>query len=179
MATTKGTAGKTLIWKTIANLFFGSDKHFHTSAKGMEGERKVGKLLKQLPEGWRVWHDLDIGGENVDHIVASAKGVFILEAKNYSGSVLATPKGLYSHGSKTPSKIVAQVWRQTYKLNDLLGGQFVFPVLVFTGEVKGDKAKGIPCVMLESLLSYLRERENVLSYEDAKKSFATLDKLTK
>jgi hypothetical protein len=79
----------------------------------------------------------------------------------------------------TPSRIVAQVWRQTYKLNDLLGGQFVFPVLVFMGEVKGDKAKGIPCVMPKSLLGYLRERENVLSYDDARKLFATLDNLTK
>jgi hypothetical protein len=179
MAKVQGTAGKTLIWKTLGNLFFGSEKQFQASAKGMEGERKVGKLLNQLPEGWRVWHDLDVGGENLDHVVASAKGVFIIEAKNYSGSVLATPKGLYSHGSKTPSKIVAQVWRQTYKLNDLLGGQFVFPVLVFLGEVKGDNAKGIPCVTLEGLLAYLRERENVLSYDDARKLFATLDKLTK
>jgi hypothetical protein len=179
MAKIQGTAGKTLIWKTIGNLFFGSEKQFQTSAKGMEGERKVGKVLKQLPEGWRVWHDLDIGGENIDHVVASAKGVFIIEAKNYSGSVLATSKGLYSHGGKTPSKIVAQVWRQTYKLNDLLGGQFVFPVLVFLGDVKGEKAKGVPCLMLESLPSYLRERENVLSYDDARKLFTTLDKQTK
>jgi Domain of unknown function (DUF4158)/Nuclease-related domain len=172
-------AGKSLIFKTVKNLFLGSDKQFQTSAKGMAGERKVGKVLKQLPEGWRVWHDLDIGGENIDHVVASAKGVFIIEAKNYSGSVLATPKGLYSHGNKTPSKIVTQAWRQTFKLNDHLGGQFVFPVLVFMGEVKGDKAKGIPCVRLEVLLPYLRDQKNVLSYDDARRLFATLDRLTK
>jgi Nuclease-related domain len=179
MAKIQGTAGKTLIWKTIGNLFFGSEKQFQTAAKGMEGERKTGKVLKQLPEGWRVWHDLNISGENIDHVVASAKGVFIIEAKNYSGSVLATPKGLYSHGHKTPSDVTRQVWRQTYKLNKLLGGQFVFPVLVFMNDVNGEKAQGVPCLMLEELLGYLREKGNVLSYAQAKKSFATLNHLTK
>lgn len=55
----------------------------------------------------------------------------------------------------------------------------MFAVLVFVGEVKGDKAQGIPCLTLESLLSYLREQKNVLSYEQAKKSFEVLDALTR
>jgi hypothetical protein len=71
-------------------------------------------------------------------------------AKKFGGAC----DGLYSHGSKTPSKIVAQVWRQTYKLNNLLGGQFVFPVLVFMGEVRGNKAKGVPRVTLEGILGH-------------------------
>jgi Nuclease-related domain len=179
MSKIQGTAGKTLIWKTIGNLFFGSEKQFQTAAKGMEGERKVGKVLKQLPEGWRVWHDLNIGDENIDHVVASAKGVFIVEAKNYSDSLLATPKGLYSHGNKKPSDVTRQVGRQVYKLNELLQDQFAFPVLVFVNEVRGEKAQGIPCLTLEGLLPYLRNQKNVLSYEQAKKSFATLDDLTR
>ena len=98
MAIVRGTAGKSL--KT---MLFGSDKDFHAASKGMQCERRVGKELKKLPEGWRVWHDPDIDGENLDHVVASAKGVFVVEAKNYAGSVLATPKGLYTHGRKTPN----------------------------------------------------------------------------
>ena len=180
MATVKGTAGKTLIVKSLKTMLFGAGNDFHAASKGMQGERLVGRELKKLPEGWRVWHDLDIGGENLDHVVASAKGVFVVEAKNYAGSVLATPKGLYTHGQKTPNdKVTKQVWRQVYKLNDLLEGQFVTPLLVFTGEVKGHKAKGVSCVTLEQLVPFLREHESRLSYEDARRLFGTLDSLTK
>jgi impB/mucB/samB family C-terminal domain len=62
-----------------------------------------------------------------------------------------TPKGLYRHGNQRPSDITQQVWRETHKLNDRLQGQFVFPLLVFMGEVTGEKAKGIPCPTLEDL----------------------------
>jgi len=36
--------------------------------KGYVGEVTVGRSLEQLPTGWRVFHDLDLGGENVDHL---------------------------------------------------------------------------------------------------------------
>ena len=160
-------------------MFFGSQRDFESYSKGMEGERKVGRMLRQLPEGWRVWHDLSIGKENIDHLVVGAKGVFIIEAKNYSGTVLATPKGLYSHGSKEASKITTQVWRQVYTLREQLGGQYIFPVLVFLGEIKGDKAKGIPCLRLEQLIPYLRDRQNILSYSQARELFTHLDTITR
>lgn len=180
MAIVRGTAGKTLIGKSLKTMLFGSDKNFHAASKGMQGERRVGKELKKLPEGWRIWHDLNIGGENIDHVVASAKGVFVVEAKNYAGSVLATPKGLYTHGQKRPNdKVTKQVWRQVYKLNNLLEGQFVMPVLGFTGEVKGHRAKGVSCMALEHLVPFLREHDNGLSYMQARRLFATLDALTK
>ena len=138
MAKHKGTAGKTLIGKSLVNLFFGSNQAFDRATKGMQGERRLGRELHKLPDGWRVWHDLDLGGENIDHVVASAKGVFVVEVKNYSGSVLATPKALYTHGNKKPNDdVTRQVWRQVHKLKEQLGGQYIKPLLVFLGEVKG------------------------------------------
>ena len=105
---------------------------------------------------------------------------FVVEAKNYAGSVLATPKGLYTHRQKAPNdKVTKQVWRQVYKLNNLLEGQFVTPVLVFTGEVKGRKAKGVSCMNLKHLVPFLREHDNKLSYTQARRLFATLEALTK
>ena len=161
-------------------MLFGSDRAFDMATKGMQGERRVGKELAKLPDGWRIWHDLDSGGENIDHVIASAKGVFVVEAKNYAGSVLATPKGLYTHRQKAPNdKVTKQVWRQVYKLNDLLEGQFVMPVLIFTGEVKGRESKGVCCMALAHLVPFLREQKNSLSYEEARRLFATLDALTK
>lgn len=180
MAKIRGMAAKTLVRQSLKAMLFGSDKAFDMATKGMAGERQVARVLKDLPDGWRVWHDVDIDGENIDHVVASSKGVFVIEVKNYSGSVLATPKGLFTHGGKSAkNKVTSQVWRQVYKLNDLLQGQFIKPVLVFLNDVKGDRAAKIPCVQKDDLLSYLRAQRSVLSYADAKELFATLDGLTK
>jgi Nuclease-related domain len=180
MALIKGMAGKTLVKKSLLQIFIGSDTNYNMALAGMAGERKAGKVLKQLPEGWRVWHDLDIGVENINHLVASAKGVFIIEVKNYSGSVLATPKGLYTHGNQDPNdKVTFQGWRQVYKLRELLPGQFIHPILVFLDDVKGEKAKGIPCVHIDNLMNYLRSQKNVLSYDKARGLFDTLDSITK
>lgn len=187
MAKIKGIAGKTLIRKGLRSMFFGSEREFDTVTKGMQGERQLGKVLKRLPDGWRVWHDLDLGGENIDHVVASAKGVFVVEVKNYQGAVLALPGGLYSHGNKTPNtKVTAQVWRQVYKLREHLGDQWVHPLLVFLGGVNAPEGtagiplcRKIPCLTLEQLVPYLRERENMLPYAEARTLFDTLDSLTK
>ena len=187
MAKTKGTAGKTLIGKSLKAMFFGSNRQFNAATKGMQGERHLGKELNKLPEGWRVWHDLDIGGENIDHLVASAKGVFIVEVKNYRGKVLSLPSALYTHGNKKPNyEVTNQVWRQVNKLKPVLNGQYITPLLVFINGVKTSKGyTGIPqtkkvaCLELPQLIPYLREGENVLSYTEAKELFDALDQLTK
>ena len=185
MAKIKGTAGKTLIFKFLKTLFFGSDKAFDMASKGMDGERKVGKILKELPDGWRVWHDLDIGGENIDHLVASAKGIFIIEVKNYKGSVLATSGGIYTHNRKKPNKkISAQVMRQVYTLKEKIDATFISPVMVFSGKINRNgnskKSRGVTCLELAELLPYLHSlKKNYLSYEKAKQFFDKLDEMTK
>ena len=153
----------------------------------MCGERLLGKELARLPVGWRVWHDLDLETDNIDHVVASAKGVFIVEVKNYKGTVLSLPNALYTHGRKEPNDdVTKQVWRQTFKLNEHLKGQRVTPLLVFVNGVKCKKGysgipktENIPCLGLEQLVPYLRDQKNVLPYPQAMKLFNTLDKLTK
>jgi glutaredoxin-related protein len=180
MAQVNGIAAKTLIKKSLVQLLVSSDKSYNMALAGIAGERKASRVLKQLPDGWRVWHDLKLDGENIDHLVASSKGLFIIEVKNYAGSVLATPQGLYTHRNKEPNdKVTAQVWRQVYRLKALLKGHPIQPILVFIDEVKGDKARGIPCLHINDLMAYLRLRDNVLSYEQAKHLFEMFDEITK
>ena len=185
MAKEKGIAGKSLIGRSLKAVF-SSEKDFHAATKGLRGERLLGKELKKLPEGWRVWHDLDLKSENIDHVVASAKGVFVVEVKNYKGKVLSLPNALHTHNRKEPNtEVTAQVWRQTFKLNKHLKGQRVTPLLVFVQGVNRKesfagipKTKSIPCLGLERLVPYLREQKNVLPFGTALSLFNTLDKLT-
>ncbi|MDX2007291.1 MAG: nuclease-related domain-containing protein [Meiothermus sp.] len=67
---------------------------FGAELQGYVGEAAVSEVLKRLPDDWRIVSDLEIGGENVDHLAIGPAGAFSLEVKNYSGKVIATPNGL-------------------------------------------------------------------------------------
>lgn len=58
--------------------------------KGWYGEWVVRKRLKRLPTNYTVFHDLyipngDRGLTQVDHIVTSENGLFVIETKHYNG----------------------------------------------------------------------------------------------
>lgn len=60
--------------------------------KGKVGEFVVSRLLAGLGQGWEVLNDLTFvmpDGETtqIDHVVVSCKGVFVIETKNFQGSI--------------------------------------------------------------------------------------------
>lgn len=133
--------------------------------KGYQGEAQMGQALEKLPNGWRVFHDLDLGGENVDHLVVGPGGVFNLEVKNYSGKVIATPKGLWNNG-KRQDKIVKQAWRQSHKLRELLGVEVV-PILVFVGdELEGNQVGKLMVMRPKLAVEYLQTLPKTWEYKE-------------
>jgi hypothetical protein len=53
--------------------------------QGRDGERLVGEFLERLREtGAVVFHDIVAGSFNIDHVVISEKGVFVIETKTFS-----------------------------------------------------------------------------------------------
>jgi hypothetical protein len=70
--------------------------------KGANGEQKVVAALSQLDSsGYRSFHDLVIdtrgGTTQIDHVVASKFGIFVLETKRYSGTIFAGADDPYWH----------------------------------------------------------------------------------
>jgi len=57
--------------------------------KGVRGEKMVVNFLQELDDSWWLINDVKITkkGGNIDHILVSPKGVFVLETKNYEGSI--------------------------------------------------------------------------------------------
>ncbi|MCH1928547.1 NERD domain-containing protein, partial [Shewanella sp. C31] len=49
------------------------------TTRGYLGEAHVGRFRAELPSTWRVFHDVDLGGENADHVVVGPPGVFNVE----------------------------------------------------------------------------------------------------
>jgi hypothetical protein len=150
-----------------------------TSAVGLIGDVRVMRALNAL-DGWRVWHNLNLGDEVVRHVLGSPKGFFMVEVKAFRSPVRATPKGLSLNGEAEPDQeIVHQLWQQAYRLKELIGGQHVQPVMVCISELEGEEAKGVPCLRLGNLVTYLRSQREVLRYEKARAVFAVLDALSK
>lgn len=60
--------------------------------KGWAGEHTVARKLKRLPHGYIVFNDLLLptpgrGSTQIDHIVISEYGIFVIETKNYTGII--------------------------------------------------------------------------------------------
>lgn len=119
------------------------------------GEAAVSEVLKRLPDDWRIVSDLEIGGENVDHLAIGPAGAFSIEVKNYSGKVIATPNGLWNKGERH-DKIVRQAWRQSHKLHRLLGVQ-VEPILVFLcDDLQGGRVGRLKVMRPYAVVDYLQ-----------------------
>ena len=55
---------------------------------GAEGERMAEKALRPLERaGWRVFHDVQNGKGNYDHIAVGPAGIYLLDSKNLQGVV--------------------------------------------------------------------------------------------
>lgn len=71
-------------------------------AAGAEGERRVADSLASLERfGWAMLHDVrwpDRARANVDHIAIGPGGVFVIDAKNWSGDVRVTPTAVRQNG---------------------------------------------------------------------------------
>jgi hypothetical protein len=156
---------------------FSEDKEMrdavHAKSKGYVGERVVGQLLAGLPDSFQVFNDVDLDGENVDHVVVGVTGVFSVEVKNYKGQVVARPNGLYVNGYRQ-DRIVRQAWRQAHKLKARLGLE-VQPVLVFVGtSVEGEAAGKLPVLTPDKLLGFIKDRPRVLGYAKAREALQKL-----
>jgi hypothetical protein len=68
--------------------------------RGAQGERRTARLLDRLVcDGYVVFHDLAVPGSpaNVDHLVIGPSGVFMIDSKQWSGSVHQDADGLAWH----------------------------------------------------------------------------------
>jgi hypothetical protein len=100
-------------------------------AVGSNGESLLGKQLNGLrDDGIAVLHDRRIPGSraNIDHIAISPSGVFVVDAKNYTGRVrLVDRGGFFAHdyrlyvGSRDRTKLVAGLDAQTAAARAALG----------------------------------------------------------
>lgn len=78
--------------------------------RGAQGEAEVGRVLAALPREWEVLHDLAWPGRpraNIDHIVVGPGGIFIIDAKNWSGDIEIKDQVLTQNGRRREEAVVS------------------------------------------------------------------------
>ncbi len=171
-----------------------TSKRFRIYKAGVKGENVVGKLLSDLPKDYLVVRNAVITYEGrsseIDHIVISEKGVIIIEAKHYSGTVEGDISDKYWHKTKisrghneyskrfyNPVKqLGTQIHRLAYFLRENGINVFVEGAVCFTDgtrlEIDGGK-KGIGIFSIPGdkarFLKYITDRKKTLSASDVEK----------
>lgn len=140
--------------------------------KGAAGERVVQEMLAQLPPEWAVFHDLHWPGRaraNIDHLVVGPCGVFVIDAKNWSGS-LQIRNGVLRQNGYRRDAVVDSAREAAVAVASLAGPlteSTVTPILCFTGEaaVEGTQSGVILC-SASNLVKMLLERPVALTPEE-------------
>ena len=151
--------------------------------KGKIGEQKVAKAIGPTIEGQRyVFNNYilskDGKSHQIDHIVINARGVFVIETKNYSGAVFG------SDGDKTWTLVYGKIKYKKYnpvrqnlthakKIRDILTGIPIYSLVVLVqNNTRHIKAQGV--IPLKDLDLYLYTGQKVLSPEQMHDAYKKL-----
>jgi hypothetical protein len=149
---------------------------------GRDGERIVGEYLDALREdGHRIFHDLLGDNFNLDHVIVSTKGIFVIETKTYSKPVKGDDKIRYDGeqitiaGRKPMKDALVEVTAAANWLRKILkestGKDYsIKPVVVFPGwfvETKEDAWKYALWVMNpKALKTFINKEKDKISHDD-------------
>ncbi|WP_210428927.1 nuclease-related domain-containing protein [Nocardioides eburneiflavus] len=142
--------------------------------RGAEGEVAVARALEALPDGWVVLHDLAWPGRkraNIDHVVVGPGGVFVVDAKNWSGRVEIRDQVLMQNGRRREPAVVSAA-------EAAIGLQSIVPppascmgVLCFVhDDPLTGWARDVMVCSTSNVATMLLSRPSVLSAEDVRRS---------
>jgi len=151
-------------------LRFRPSEQARTWQRGAHGERRTARLLDRLTrDGYVVFHDLAVAGSpaNVDHLVIGRSGVFVIDSKQWTGSVHQSADGLVWHNHYPLDRTLETVRWETAAVSRLLGTRAAALLCVHGARVHrgGLNAQGVAIVPAAQLRDALGV-ERVLSDAD-------------
>jgi hypothetical protein len=133
--------------------------------RGAHGERHTARLLDRLTrDGFVVFHDLAVPGNtsaNVDHLVIGPTGVFVIDSKQWTGSVHQGGDGLAWHNHYRLDRTLETARWEAETLGRLLGTRIAALLCVHGAHVHGGgmDTRGVAIVsahLLRGALGYDR-----------------------
>jgi hypothetical protein len=145
-------------------LRFRPSEQVRTWQRGAAGERHTAQLLRRLTrDGYVVFHDLAVPDSpaNVDHLVIGPTGVFVIDSKQWTGSVHQGADGLAWHNHYRLDRTLETVRWEAETIGRLLGARTAALLCVQGAHVHGGglHAQGVaivPAHLLRSALGYDR-----------------------
>ncbi|MEZ5009321.1 MAG: nuclease-related domain-containing protein [Chitinophagales bacterium] len=138
-----------LILSVLSILFFVFKISYLPKIKGSLGEYSVEKTLNRLnKKDYIVYNDIYLKNmgytSQIDHLVLSIYGIFVIETKNYKGWIFGNDKSKYWTQTlyKRKFKIynpVRQNWAHVScikRISNELNYSNYIPIIVFTGSAK-------------------------------------------
>jgi hypothetical protein len=169
-----------LIGKWATDKIDAIDRERWAWRKGAVGEALVAAALRVLPDEFVVVNDVSKTLSNIDHVVVGPSGVFVVDAKNWTGTVEADGKGellLNGRPLQQPAikRTLGAVMDFQGKLKALTERDyFVRGLIVFpTAYVKANSGstRQIHCLRSERVAAYIQDHTfaNKLSVDDVER----------
>lgn len=101
-----------VLFMALTIYFFSKSNHY---MKGKTGEDATENALEQLDNNYYLINDVNLNGSygNTDHIVLGPNGIFVIESKNYDGTIICNGDEWHRHydASLTMSMKGNMYWR--------------------------------------------------------------------
>lgn len=151
--------------------------------KGSIGERKVAKILKSLPEPeYRVLNNVMLttsdGTTQIDHVVVSVYGIFVIETKNYKGWIRGKEysdtwtQNIYGHKYKLKNPM-HQNYGHVKALQQLLG----IPEELFVSIVAFSTKATLKVKTKQKLIYFSELKRTIKEYSEHRIAQESLDEL--
>jgi hypothetical protein len=132
--------------------------------RGAHGERRTARLLDRLTrDGYVIFHDLAVPGSpaNLDHLVIGPTGLFVIDSKQWTGSIHQSADGLAWHNHYPLDRTLAMVRWEATAVGRLLGTRVATLLCVHGAHIQGGglHAQGVaivPAHLLRNALGYDR-----------------------
>jgi hypothetical protein len=170
--------------------FFGARRVIRSLQLGINGEKSVGQCLEDLRrEGCQILHDVPGDHFNIDHIIVSPHGLFVVETKTLSKPVQGQPtvkfdgERILINGSEPDRSPVRQALAQRGWVKDFLQQRTarVFPVkavVVFPGwfvePATGRKRDDLWVLNPKAVSAFIKNEPILLKPEDVALATSTL-----
>ena len=153
----------------------------YSKIKGEIGEARVARQLNKLnDEKYKIFHDVliktDRGSSQIDHIIVSIYGIFVIETKNFSGWIFGNENSeywtqvIYRHKTKFRNPI-KQNWSHVLALKNIfyeLESIIYHSIVVFSGSGELKKIDSKTPVIYDNEISkyIISKNEPILSHEE-------------
>jgi Nuclease-related domain len=157
-----------LIYRSTSKKMDELDRERMSWRKGALGESPTAETLKSLPDGYVLINDVTKKLGNIDHVVIGPTGVYVIDVKNWNGTIKADGEGELLWNGRAPGKpairnMLRAVMDFQNKIKALteneyfVRGLIVFPIAYVDADF--GSTRQIYCLRDERLVDYIQNKK--------------------